>query len=594
MSGRSSGSPWQRLLRAIAVPCVTALLLSVQASSARAQGDFPTANGPCSGASTCNEDRTVCCTQWTIDIIDNGKKSGAILEDTHEALQRKLESEKHMAQTLCNYFHDASDCNETYGPPHCLGDTSAEAVVSHDLASGVGNAAKLPLGALQTALGAAPTIADGLRNGTATMAGIGAAGTAITVFANAQSLDFPSLGGAGAQNVRGLLMNSLGPLNEYATQLKGAVDRASALRSRLDECVNSYNPFQELDSIATTNDLPTTFGSQTGWMTLGYGFPIPFGTIGDQQRQVTASIDGRLSLLHDIKRASHIPKIQQVQIPSSAVVGTDTFTGGGRLLLGALGTLRPNQPVAGGTYPSAFVSIVGTAVTLSPVETSSGPIPNGSAITLTGSGAGGSETVRLLVCGPNAHPIGGNCQLCSGGSQWEGSQCVCPNGRHWANNECEVCNGGTAWNGFQCVCPSGSNWNGSQCTKPGCNGGAVWNGNTCVCPNGTSWNGAQCVGANQPSAGTPNLGDCDAFVAARGGRSGGGVPTFGNGGDDGSFRYYCQKYQGLPASSCLVFDGNVVGSQAQLQSNNRAVRLCAATPWHETQIPDTFYACCVQ
>ena len=38
---------------------------------------------------------------------------------------------------------------------------------------------------------------------------------------------------------------------------------------------------------------------------------------------------------------------------------------------------------------------------------------------------------------------------CTGGSQWDGSQCVCP--------------AGTSWDGSQCACPAGSQWDGSQC-----------------------------------------------------------------------------------------------------------------------------------
>lgn len=102
------------MIRALSVAAVAAAALFLRGTGAFA-----------AGKATCVDDdpRKLCCEWWTIDKFVDGKKDGALLENSYDKLQRRLRSAKDTNRQLCAAFK-GGDCRVSYGAPYCSG-TSA-------------------------------------------------------------------------------------------------------------------------------------------------------------------------------------------------------------------------------------------------------------------------------------------------------------------------------------------------------------------------------------------------------------------------------------------------------------------------------------
>lgn len=104
----------------------------------------------------------------------------------------------------------------------------------------------------------------------------------------------------------------------------------------------------------------------------------------------------------------------------------------------------------------------------------------------------GTEEKNGVCVAPPAVSI----PTCTGGKEWNGSACVCPSGTEDVFGTCKPkCSGGKVRNSSGiCVCPSGKIEQDGICVAESiyCFGGREWNGSECVCPEGKEWTGLYC------------------------------------------------------------------------------------------------------
>lgn len=99
------------MIRAMSVAAVAAATLVLHGPGAFAAGKV-----------TCMDDdpRKLCCQWWTIDKFVDGRKDGALLENSYDKLQRRLRNAKDTNRHLCAAFR-GDDCRVSYGAPYCSG-----------------------------------------------------------------------------------------------------------------------------------------------------------------------------------------------------------------------------------------------------------------------------------------------------------------------------------------------------------------------------------------------------------------------------------------------------------------------------------------
>jgi hypothetical protein len=421
-------------------------------------------------ASSCNEDRSVCCEWWTIDTQPG---AGALVEDSYEKLQKSLASDTKAKAMLCRYWGDSDDCNASWGPPRCSGGGADGNTMRTVTAQGAAR--------ISESLSGAPS---GLRR-------LDEARRALSVFSQIQAFEDAAASGTVVHRaasstvslVRDKLMEAHKTLDEYATVLKGGVDRAQTLRSQAAACYRSVNPFYEMDhavgSISLgygfplqTNDLPTPTSPD--------GRPLPFSPPSAQDRQGSASADGRIAMRRVLTALQHLPAFPSVQSAETVTVLRDSRSGRGRILSGAAGSLKEGQLVHAIDVPFAFVTVIGQDIVFGTVHVSKRDASPGEIIEISGSGSQGRETVELLACGTGQTMRGDRCACSGEGMVWTGAACGCPTGEHQENGSCRSCGGGSIWSGSACVCPTGTVVSGQSCVVPSCPSGTLLEGASCV------------------------------------------------------------------------------------------------------------------
>jgi hypothetical protein len=416
---------------------------------------------PCTHAkSSCNEDRSICCDWWVIDLQD-GSGHGAILEDSYEKLQKSLASNRKTAESLCKWGF-SSNCNTTYGPPHCSGTNAARA---EGVARSERKLGEVVASAAQKGVGL-------LENGRVIQ-------KFLMIKKFVDGIDFRSVRHTATNElalVRKALMADHKTVDEYTTVLKEGVDRARSLRTQVDACYRSINPFRELDQEelrgrnlgygfpVPSNDLPLP---SAGPPSFGYG---PFTPPSVVARQTNTSQDAIHAFEGLARQADAVGRraqsVQQATVTSPSWVRSDSRFGHGRLLIGDLGSVDDGDSVAAGALPIAFLTLhEDESVAFGQVSITQADDGPAHVMKVSGRGDLGNEALELVSCRPGTTWNGSGC-ACPAGQTWSGQQCGCPNGLHLEAGVCRGCAANSVWSGAACVCPGGTSWDGNSCAAP--------------------------------------------------------------------------------------------------------------------------------
>jgi hypothetical protein len=480
---RPAPSPPRRSAVGAAVLLAACLATTVAASEE---------GSPCTGEPlTCNGSNTLCCNWWVADVILDGKTTGAVLENSYEKLIKGIESHNAMSARLCKYWGTHDDCASTLGPPRCSG---AFAGAAKQVLDAAGEPLAKTLNEAQTQIAESSAVARALD----TFGKVSDVGTSLAQGKSPQSIVADEVMG----RIRAAAYQNHIVLDEYVSNLEGAVNRARGLRNQLSECLRTHNPFLELDPASDTGGgLPRIWQTAPGG---GSGFvqTLPFSSPSGRRGQLQAADDGRRSIDGLVKGAPKVPAIGTLHLDGPTPVAALKTGGSGRLLIGGVGSLRPQTVLPAGDYPLLFASVRGEAVTFASVAIDRRPKGGGEAVTIRGSAEGNEETVELLVCSGGREARQGQCQ-CPTGLQWSGTACECPQGQHFEGDKCRSCPAKMTWNGQSCQCPDGAHLERGQCLS--CPNGKTWNGSACECSGGATWNGSQCVAPAATSSVAPRL-----------------------------------------------------------------------------------------
>jgi len=446
--------------------------LAPWAGTSGAQPNSPSAS-PCSGEPrTCNEDGSICCDWWIADVLVDGHVTGAVLENSYADLTAALGKHARTDKLLCGYFHDASDCNATFGPPRCSGTTAgAMKEVAAPTVAAVGDITKEAEKKL-TEVTATKTLLDKVTKADH-LAWAGA-----TLFkGGAASMSVATEGVAAVKDeLKDHLTTAGKGLLNYGEALGDAIGRVKRLRGALSDCMNSVNPFLDLDAAAPTDGLP-----QVWHLDLGYGFPVTsttFGPPSSQRRQAIANDDGRRSLRGIVSQAPTLPRFAPVTIDAPASVLSAKVAGRGRIVWTDRGTLEAGDALPDGQYQVLFAASDGSGLKFVSPDVSRSSTADGDVVTISAASGITSESISILVCSGGRLMKGKKC-ACPATMSFTAGQCACPQDMHLsASGRCESCPSGQAWNNVACACPGDTHLIAGICQT--CPADSVYNGSQCA------------------------------------------------------------------------------------------------------------------
>ncbi len=532
--------------------------------------EAPGLRDECSGLrTTCTPDELTCCAQWVIDISLDGKVWGALLEDSYERLDRSLAAAQRTDRQLCRYFGAAeTSCRNEYSAPRCASDPAVGKAMSELGARSV----DAWLGTIDASSRTLATAREQLRS-----------------LSTLSRLELPS-GEDIANEVRERAAQAAPVLQEYSELQREGAQRVRSLQTSLDRCFQQVNPFGPLDDGAD----PWSVGGRFG------------GHAERRQRDVMQQAGQRA-----LRRLTHVPQTvpaaRRVELPANAIVVADVATGLARTAFGK-SSLKRGMRLPAGAYDLYYVGVQSGQLVFGTTEVSTQVAPEGTVTRIRSASPLGVESIELLTCGAERELENDRCQ-CTGGRIANGSACVCPRSAPKWNSDLGQCT----------VCPDTSVWNGSDCYCP--RNMPEWNSSTQRCearpppPPPRRPDPPPMVGASGLVDGMRRLGSCNRLVPGRDfGCTTVGDPETGDYIDDAvceAFdmkepveRYvnahgWCRSPYRIP-EGCVPQNSSIATGTTEpplMRAFLAAVPgsfHCFLTPWHDTDVPNHIWACCLR